>query len=193
MAAKPFHWMTVLVGGCAVALALVSTDGLAQIPPYPPYCALKPDPSDPTKTFWRCRIKMTVTLGQLVIEAEPFLVPNPPPSIPIKAVWKLTQNKYHFEQSDGILMRNTNGQFADPCATDDEEGECTTAAKLRKFRWRISNAAAFSEPYCIVFHDNQGNKLTFDPTIVNSFTFINKHYAQIKLAPVANCDASLAR
>lgn len=119
--------------------------------------------------FWHCKVDLTVLPNRkLRISREPFEVP---PGIPVKLVWRLAPSQFHFRDGDGILLKNSSGQFSSPCATNTDDGECLTVAKPRRFKWFISNTGPFDETYCIAFHDNDGGLHTYDPTIVNSFVF----------------------
>jgi hypothetical protein len=147
--------------------------------------------------FWRCVIKMQVVSGKLQL-VDPFRVP---PGVPVKLVWKLTQNKFHFRQGDGILLRNESGQFSAPCATGSETGECTTVTKPRRFKWFVRNSGGFEEPYCVAFHDDDGNRHTFDPTIINSWVLeadmgvrsTRPGASVIVAVPPSSCDGFSAR
>lgn len=131
----------------------------------PDYCKKVVRPSG--ERFYRCKVKLTVNDGQLSMSVDPFLVPS---DLPVVAVWVITQTGYYFGVDDGIFVATQSGQFAEPCASDDD-GTCTTVSMPTRYKWRVKNTDAFSSPYCIQFHDVSGTSYAFDPTIANSLAF----------------------
>jgi hypothetical protein len=132
----------------------------------PDYCRLVVRPSG--ERFYRCKVRLTVNQGQLSMSVDPFLVPA---DLPVVAIWVLTQNGYYFGSDDGIFVTAQNGQFSDPCASDDD-GTCAIGGTPTRYKWRVRNSDAFSSAYCVQFHDSAGTSYAFDPTIANSLALI---------------------
>lgn len=145
-------------------------------------------PDKTSQVAWLCRVRVDDSFDK----SHQLAIPDWPDPYPVLVLWRipLAGTKYDYFDVKGVVTKNAApASFLSNCPPDDT-GACDTSDPTPR-RWLqvIHDDASLSVPYVVNVVDTKGNKVSIDPTIVNSAKLVPLLQPARSPAPAASAAA----